>query len=242
MYCWKCGASIRDDANFCPICGSSMKTPADAERNCRECGAQLQKSEDSCTQCVTAASEANDGPLLADGINQAAPADAVATDYKGVPCSFSTSKDKKETKKGVLSGFFSIDGKSLAYVVCIMPLKLLLYNIIILIVCVLLSDESGALYSPYFLAHEFIIWLFIATYGITYPCALKKALKKQEQEKYDTWESLARFAAIFCATVCAILIMPLIGASEIGWLYGTLYLAVAIAAVKSVPSIPNGKS
>ena len=235
MYCWKCGASIRDDANFCPICGSSMETPADAERNCRECGAQLQKSEDSCIQCVTAASEVNDGPLLADGINQAASADAVATDYKGVPCSFSTSKDKKEAKKGVLSGFFSIDGKSLAYVVWILPLKLLLWNLLNIFICAYLTEIGLSL--RYIKPEEIAVLIFLCTFGISYPCAVMYAVKTSSGS--DTGKFLAQVFAIICTAFFMLAVGVFAIETELGLLYGITYLAVGFVVIKQMVNAPE---
>ena len=76
MYCRKCGASIQDDANFCPKCGIAVEAaPDDAERHCWKCGARLQHDAEFCPNCGVTVPQWDDthcskcGALLADEAN-----------------------------------------------------------------------------------------------------------------------------------------------------------------------------
>ena len=73
MYCRKCGASIQDDANFCPKCGVAIEAAtADAERHCWKCGARLQHDAEYIPNCGVTVPQWDDthcqkcGALLAD--------------------------------------------------------------------------------------------------------------------------------------------------------------------------------
>jgi len=54
MYCTNCGASIAENALFCPVCGAKQEiesVPAPAEKRCPVCGAVLEPDSVFCESC-----------------------------------------------------------------------------------------------------------------------------------------------------------------------------------------------
>ena len=55
--CPQCGASARENARFCPSCGSSLEKPGGAGKTCVSCGASLEEGARFCGSCGASVAE-----------------------------------------------------------------------------------------------------------------------------------------------------------------------------------------
>lgn len=242
-HCWKCGARLQHDAEFCPNC--SVAVPQWDDTHCQKCGALLADEAKFCHVCGTSVIQriCCEPGTREKSTNQGEHENTA--NYSEVQASdASNNKSKEDTpseagnaqgkkSKGELSELFHIiDGKSLGHVVWIFPLRLILLYIVV-VFC------FAAFFSVIPLHHirveELLLFIFIVTFGIVYPCAIMTTAIKSKE--YNMWKFLAKAAAICIAVFFALLIIVGINIAEVNYLYGLLYLAAALVAIKKVAGV-----